>query len=394
MIPVRNTPNGRMPLQGYTDLTNRLRFWRKGHNKDNPGHKISSWHPRGGKRTVDHDEDAESSQQAEEDEGQEEELVPPTPSRAFYEVASDPISDPVPSSSTVHMPTMPEQTSWEGNRVYIPTFPGTNTPAQMTNTVPSDSTYTATCPPTFAPANIYSSAGNPCDSAPANIYPSPYDPNLRTSLPAQTTVTVPSDSVYTATCPPNFVSPSIYSSAGYPYNFTPAGQYPALDISDPGTHPRAQKTNTVGSDSIHFAGYAPALASPNVYTSPAYPFHLSHTDGYSSPYAYNNPATTAPGPSYMPSFTNSTPMTPWNSWMQPEQNVDQAWQGDFGLQPEFQAHPEPHPPVSGSSSAQPTTAATSPPVLPEQNTPTMFSSSETDPFMGADWSSDTAEEWL
>ena len=340
MPPVRNTDKGRKRLQTYTYFSNCVGHWIKEVNEAAGRRIMVPWQTRAKSKPADETDNDESSQQAEEDEDQEEELVLPM---AYNDAAEDPISHPYPSSSTVNMSTMPEQTSWEGNHLNIPTFPGANQFSQTTNTVPSDSIYIASYSPAFPPSNIYSSAGNPYDFAPADQYPSPHNPN-------------------------------------------------------PGTYLRAQTANTVASDSIHSAGYAPALVPSSIYTAANYPFHLPQTDGYSSPYKYNNPTTTAPDIGGIPIFTNSTAMTPWNNWTQPDyscrQNLDQAWQGETGLhRPDLPAHHEPSPPTVASQDTQPIATATSLPVLPEENANITFSSPEEDPFMGADWSPEMTDEW-
>ena len=71
------------------------------------------WQNRIKLKSIDETSNDDSSQQAEEDEEQEEELALPTPCMAYNDAARDPISYPYPSSSTVHMSTMPEQTSWQ-----------------------------------------------------------------------------------------------------------------------------------------------------------------------------------------------------------------------------------------------------------------------------------------
>ena len=109
-----------MRLQGYSHLTNHLKSWRDNHNKENVNKFIHVWQPRDKKKPISDDDVAQSSQE-DEDEEQEEELVLPTPFMAYNNVARDPISYPWPSSSTVHMSTTPEQTSWQNRTKSKPT---------------------------------------------------------------------------------------------------------------------------------------------------------------------------------------------------------------------------------------------------------------------------------
>ena len=392
MIPLRNTPKGPMRLQGYAHFTNKLMAWRDNHNEHNPNVFIHVWHHRDKKGPVGDKDVAQSSEQAEEDDEQEEELVLPTPSMAFDDAAGDPIIYPQPSSSRMPALMRPEQTR-EDNHLGVPTFLGANIPEQTANTAPPESIYSPVYPSNFLHQNIYSAA----DYTQDNHLGIPTF--LGTNQFSQMTNTVPSDSIYTAIYSPAFPSSNLYSSAGNPCDFAPGDSHPLLNTPNAGTYLRAQNTNTVESDSIYSAGYAPALASSNIYTAANYPFHLAHTDGYSSAYNYNNPAATAPDVGNIPGLTNYTAMAPWSESMQPDytcrQSVDEVRQGDFGLhRPEFPAHHEPHPPISVSSSAQPITTAISAPVLPSENANTTFSSPEADPFMGADWSPEMSEDWL
>ena len=388
MIPVRNSPNGPMWLQGYADFTNRLMSWRKTHNKDNPNDIICIWHPREKKGLVDHDEEVQSSQQAEEDEGQEEELIPSTPSRAFIEAASDPIRDPVPSSSTAHMSTAPEQTAWEGNQFHIPTFPGANQLSQTTNTVPPDSIYCPGYPSTFLHQNIYTTAAGPSRSVGQSLEPD-YLSQLNTQpvertcggnqiyIPTfpgaeqfpQTTNTAPPEDIYNPGYPSTFAPQHIYDAAAYPWTFSSPNIYPA-------------------------AANAPNFTPQYMYTAPTHPCHVANPDVYSSPYIYNNPISTAQDFGDIPAFTNSVGMAPQNLYTHP-QPTNGAQHDDFGLyQPSRPTFWDQTPPTAASQSTQPTTMASTSPVSPQENPPFAFSSSEADPFMGAGWSSDMAEDWL
>ena len=377
MPPVRNTSNGRMRLQTCTHFSNAVGKWIKDVNKLAKRKIIIPWHNREkGLKSIPTNEmsDDGPSQQAE-DEAQEEELVPPTRSMAFNEVASHPINDPVPSSSTVHMPLMPEQTSWEGNLSHIPIFPGTNT-------VPSDSIYTATCPPTFAPQKIYTAAAGPSRPVGQALepdYPSqlnaqqvdqPYIPTFPGANQfSPTTNTVPSDSVYYPVYPSTSAPPDIYDAAAYPSTITPRNIYTS-------------------------AAYAPNLIPQNMYTDPNYPCHFGSPNMYSTPYKYNIRIPTAPGFRNIPTFTNSVGMSPPNVYAQPPPTYG-------GQHDDFRLHGASRPTIWGqnppiTAPQSPQTVATAPTasVLPTESAPMAFSSSEGDPFMGADWSSDAADEWL
>ena len=345
MIPVRNSPKGRMRLQGYTYFTNYLKSWRDSHNKKNVNEFVYVWQHRDKKKLISDDDVAQSSQEDEEDEGleedeeQEEELVLPTPFMPTSDAARDPIIYPYPSSSTVHMSTTPEQTSWEGNHLSIPTFPGANQFAQTTNTVPSDSIYTASYPLAFPPSNIYSSAGYPYDFASAN----------RSSLNHRTNY-IP-------------ITPGTFSGADIP----------------------AHTTNTVPSNSIGFTGYPLDFAPP-----PYIPASIT---------SHNNYTSVAPDFGNSPPISSSVTATTYGDYTQPcfniLNNADDVWHDNSGLhRPEFPAHREPNPPITALQDTQPVATASSVPVLPEENAPIAISSPEEDPFMGADWSPEATGDWL
>ena len=388
MIPVRNSPNGPMWLQGYADFTNRLMSWRKTHNKDNPNDIICIWHPREKKGLVDHDEEVESSQQAEEDEGQEEELIPPTPSRAFIEAASDPIRDPVPSSSTAHMSTAPEQTAWEGNQFHIPTFPGANQLSQTTNTVPPDSIYCPGYPSTFLHQNIYTTAAGPSRSVGPSFeadylnQPNTQHVEQRWEGNHLNIPTFPGAEQFSQ--PTNIAPPEGIYSSGYPSTFAPQNVYDAA----------AYSSTFLPQNIYTTAAYAPTSSSQNIYTAPIYPCHFGNPNGYTSPNYNNTPIFTTPDFGNIPTFTNSVGMASPNIYAQsPPTNV--AQHDDFGLyQPSRPTVWDQTPPTAPSQSTQPTTMASTSPVSPQENPPFAFSSSEADPFMGAGWSSDMAEDWL
>ena len=58
MIPVRNSPKGRMRLQGYSHFTNYLKSWGDHHNKENVNDFIYVWQHRDKKRLISDDDAA------------------------------------------------------------------------------------------------------------------------------------------------------------------------------------------------------------------------------------------------------------------------------------------------------------------------------------------------
>ena len=304
---------------------------------------IVPWQTRTKLKPADETNNDDSSQENEENEEQEEEeLVLPAPCVAYNDAARDPISYPYPSSSTVHMSTMPEQTSWEGNHLNIPTFPGANQFSQTTNTAPPESTYPPGYPSTSVHQNIYSAAGYPFDFASGNTNPFLYNLNPEATIPAQMTDTVLPNSIY---------------SAGYPSAFAPS----------------------------------------NIYTTSNYPVDSAASSIYPAPMDHCTITAVASEFGNLPLSTNSVAML-HNPYIQPNSNIrhniDEVWQGDFGLhRPDLPACHEPHPPSAAPQSTQPIATAISTPVLPEESATTAISSPAEDPFMGADWSPEMAEDW-
>ena len=369
MVPVRNTPKGPMRLQGYAHFTNKLMAWRDNHNEHNPNVFIHVWHHRDKKKPVDDDDVAQSSEQAEEDNEQEEELVLPTPSMAFDDAAWDPISYPHPSSSGMPVLMRSEQTR-EDNRLGVPTFLGANIPEQTTNTALPESIYSPVYSSNFVPQNIY---------------------------------TAPPESIYSPVYSSNFVPQNIYSAADYI-------QDNQFDVPTfPGTNRFSQTTNTAPPESIyspHYpstfapqniygaAAYPSSFSSQNISTATLYPCHLANPNLYSSPIDYKSPISTAPGFENIPTITNSVAMAPPNMYTQPAITYE-ARHDDIGLHvPSFPTVCEYSPSIVASQTTQPIATAIPAPVLPSENANTTFSSSEADPFMGADWSPEMSEDWL
>ena len=361
MPPVRNSNQGRVHLQGYSHYSNHVRKWIVDVNEAARRQIMFPWQKRNKKPTNKTGHNG-SSQQDEEDEEEEEEELDPifTPSNGFQQHeawhanqmltddgpyrSSRPVGQPLEHNYLGQASTQHGEQTWEGNHLNIPTFPGANGFAQTTNTAPPEGIYSPGYPSTFAPQNIYSAAGYPHDFAPGDTHPSLNKPNLGTYLHGQTTDTVPSDSIYPAACPSNF-------------------------------------------------------APSNIHTDPAHPFHLAYLDMYSSPNNYNNLKATAPGFDDILTLTSSVATTSQKTPVQPpftyEQSLEEAWQGDFRLQqPTSPTLPEPNPPTTASQCAHTIATAPSAPILPSETAPIAISSPEEDPFMGADWSSETADDWL
>ena len=370
MPPVRNSPNGRMWLQGYTDYTNQLVAWRVA-NKS-----VTIWHPRTKKGLVDDDDDdddvAESSEQTDEDESQQEDLLAPTPYTPWNDAASEPIIHPYQSSSTtMHMSSMPEQSSWGGNHGHIPTFfPGANRPGQtINNAPPPQGIYTPGWPSNFGHQNIYAGANHNFDLAPAGIYPALDELNSGANLPANTAYAAPPESIYAAGYPSSWAHQNIYDDAAAGSStFSPPNIYTA-------------------------AAYAPTSTAQNMYTAPVYPCHQGNPNPYSTPYDYNTPISTAPSFGDTPTFTNYVGTSPQNLYTRPVL-TNEAWHDNLGVhQPSGPTVWEQNPRTAVSES--PCAVATAPPapVLPSENANMTFSSAEKDPFMGADWDADMVEEW-
>ena len=350
MPPVRNSNQGRVHLQGYSHFSNYVRHWIESVNKNARRRIMFPWQIRnknptnktghnGSSQQAEEDEEDEeedeeeldpiitpsngSSQQAEEDEEEEEELDPIlTPSDGFQQHeawhanpmliedapyrSSGPVGQALEPYYLGQANTQHGEQTWEDNQFHIPTFPGANMPAQMTNTAPPEGIYSPGRSSTFAPQNIY-------------------------------------------------------DAAAYPPTFSPSYQ--------------------------------------NIYATSDYLSHLAPPSIYSSPWDYTIPTATASGSSSIPVCTDSTAMIPWSNPMQPDytyrQSLEEASQGDFGLYwPELPAHREPNAPTTASQCAQTIATAPSAPVLPAENANIAISSSEEDPFMGADWSPETSEDWL
>ena len=458
MPPVRNSTKGRMRLQTYSHFSNSVGHWMEKVNEKANRQIMFQWQIRTkSKPTAETDSDGSSQQDEDDDQQEDEELVLPTSPMGVDDAAREPIGYPFPSSSTMHMSTAPKETC-RGNHLDIPTIPGAIQDSQTTNTALPKSTYTASSPQAFPPSDIYGATGYPYNLALENIYHSVHAPDPGANQYSQTTDTGSPEGTYTPDYLSTFAPQNIYSSAGDPYDLAPPNQYSSSDTPNPGTYTRAQNTNTVASDSMDSAGYVPALASSTIYTAANDPCHLAHTDGCSSAYDSINPATTVPDFGYIPSFTNSVPMAPPSRCTQPGTTYE-ARDDDFGLQQaDFQPvwaqipppvaphgtqpittvpdlndilaltndvamapanlHTQPgityeprdndfgmplptrptvweqNLPTVAPQSTQPVAAAVPAPVPPQENVNTTFSSPAVDPYMGADSNLDMEDGWL
>ena len=325
-----------MRVQTYSHFTNRVGKWITEVNQEAGREIMVPWQKRKPK-AINKTGDDGSSQQVEEDEEQEEELALPTLA------VKEPVNCSYPSSSRLPASTMPEQT-WEGNHLNIPTFPGAIQLSQTTNTVASDSIYSAGYPSDFAQQNLYDTAA----------YPSAFQPQ----------------NIYTAAAYPSAFQPqNIYTAAAYPSAFQPQNIYTA-------------------------PAYSSNLSSQNIYTTLAHPYHLANPNVYSSPNDHNTPISTAPGFGNIPTYTNSVAMVPQNLYTQPA-HIYEARDNDFGLhRPSPPTVYDQNPPAATSQGTQPIAAASSTPVPPAENANIASLSTREDPFMGADWSAEAAEDWL
>ena len=321
MPPVRNSNQGRVHLQGYSHYSNHVRKWIGDVNEAARRRIMFPWQKRNKKPTnktghngssqqAEEDEELDpiltpsngSSQQAEEDEEEEEEELDPilTPSNGFQQheawhanlVLTE--DGPYRSSRPVGQSLEPnylgqpdiqygEQT-WEGNHLNIPTFPEANQFSQTTNTVPSDSIYSAGYSSTFAPSNIYTSALHPSTFHLPNIYSTAADPfdagpsNIYNPPNHNTQFTITSDSVdmpqYTSSDPAGWYGNSMTPDSSYRQsleevwhdNFALHQQtFPTLPEPDPPTtaSPCAQPIATARSAPVLPDETAPiAISSP------------------------------------------------------------------------------------------------------------------------------------
>ena len=393
MPPVRNTDKGRMRLQTYSHFSNCVGRWMNDINDKAERQIMAPWHHREKSKTPEETGDDDLSQQAEEDQAQEEELVLATPSIPFDNSAREPVNYPYQSSSRMPVSMAPEQTSWEGNHLNIPTFPGANQFAQTTNTVPSDSIYTASYSPAFPPSKIYSAAGYPHGFASGDTNPFLHNQGPEATIPAQATDTAPPESINSPGYPSTSVHRNIYDAAGYPFDFAPGDTHPSQNNPNLGTYLRVQTTNTVPSDSMYLAAYPSNFSRQNVYNNAGYP-----SDSSSSyvPMPYGNHCnqkfTPTPEFSSLLTLNDSVAVTSLSSYgerdLTNQQHVDEV--SHNGLRQ--------NQPLPMTSSNQPVTnllesqlpwpctldAALSTPAWPEGYADVRCPGPEEDPFMGAD----------
>lgn len=170
-----------------------------------------------------------------------------------------------------------------------------------------------------------------------------------------------------------------------------------------GANVAAQNANNVGSGNINTSVYPLANAHQNQYTTAVHAFDLSAS--YTQPFTYNNNyPSIAPTPSYnhVPAPTYPVPRPVLGGFNRPDPNrryeVDDFWDQELARQEpsatNFPAQVQATPQPAGPPRPQPLGAALPAPVQPAESAPTALSSPAGDPFLGAEYSPVSPEDWL
>lgn len=222
--------------------------------------------------------------------------------------------------------------------------------------------------------------------------------------------------INTSTYPFQFFQQNIYAGQGtmsagaYPYGQPTTGYREQTwrgngnnAATFPVTNPYTHNTNTVPSDSIDTARYPLTHAPANIYAAGARPFESSplytpspsnnNHNLYSAPIPYS---THVPAPN--PPVTR--PML--GGYGRPDPSlrygVDDFWDQEMARQePPATDHParvQATPQPTGPPRSQPLPIALPPPVLPAESSNTSLSSPAEDPFVGAEYSLVSPDDWL